>query len=335
MVQHIVKPIGHAKPVVLLYVCAMDLLYQKFDAKSDNRFRVCEIENTPMVAVFDVFCIIGDCKNPRDSYFRICKKYPEIKKRVIYHKFPGKGQNETPVMPILHALEIMTLLPNSDTANRFRLAGIAALRSIVKSNKLDHFMEQDVDFKSTIDEFYISLMEMDQTKTYMTSRNYRKQTSVYVRVRCTDHQVEETSNPKALTNSIIKFGITHCLEIRDKMYNYPKSDNGYMLFSFDYNSRAEAECIENILKIDYGKITVLGSREYLDAKKLSEAIQFKEYSENDYQSYTKLAEQLFNKIVNITKYLWGDKYSNEGFIHPLEEMEGKGKIPYRISEDSV
>lgn len=61
-----------------------------------------DFENTVRVtkdglcSVYDVMKVAG-MTQPGRSWGRMCQKFPELKDRVEFHKFPGRGQRETPV----------------------------------------------------------------------------------------------------------------------------------------------------------------------------------------------------------------------------------------------
>lgn len=146
---------------------------------------------------------------------------------------------------------------------------------------------------------------------------YQRDAHAYVRIRLPDQFIQQNSgNPKTLTLDVIKFGITRNLnEIHDEI------DNGYAVFSFHFKTQAEAEIIEGILKVDFGRITVEGNDNYLDTNKLAEI--FEMNYDHSYESYFQLAECFFLDMVRLVCKIWPDHYETEGSVYDICESVPK------------
>jgi hypothetical protein len=74
-----------------------------------------EIRVTPdeRYSVFDVVEVIGGKKNPRDAWKSLVEDFPEVVARTDSFKFPGRGQQLTPVTNKEGLLHIIGLLPGA------------------------------------------------------------------------------------------------------------------------------------------------------------------------------------------------------------------------------
>ena len=65
-------------------------------------------------SVFDMIRVIGGKKSPREAWKRLCEQYPEVVARCDGFKFPGRGQQVTPVASDKEAAYyILGLLPGA------------------------------------------------------------------------------------------------------------------------------------------------------------------------------------------------------------------------------
>ncbi|MUH00611.1 hypothetical protein F7734_53425 [Scytonema sp. UIC 10036] len=64
-------------------------------------------------SVFDTIRVIGGKKNPRDAWKALCEQYSEVVGKTDSYKFPGKGQQETPVANLENIFYIIGLLPGA------------------------------------------------------------------------------------------------------------------------------------------------------------------------------------------------------------------------------
>lgn len=122
-----------------------------------------------------------------------------------------------------------------------------------------------------------------------------------------DEIAREVDSPMQLTKEIVKFGIAYELESRDSGYMYAKHDNGYMAFTFECDSRAEASVVEKIMKIKFSKITVLNSWEYVDTAGLAEILGHT-YVPGTYEDYVAVGRKLFMHMVETAKLVFPSKY---------------------------
>ena len=78
------------------------------------------------VSVIDVIKAVGDVQHPRSAWRDICSAHPEAVALTHGFKFPGRGQNLTPVTDARGLVIIIFLLPSRKAA-RFRAAGAELL----------------------------------------------------------------------------------------------------------------------------------------------------------------------------------------------------------------
>lgn len=74
-----------------------------------------EIRVTPdgCYSVFDVVEVVGGKKNPRDAWKALVEQFPEVVARTDSFKFPGRGQQLTPITNKEGLLHIIGLLPGA------------------------------------------------------------------------------------------------------------------------------------------------------------------------------------------------------------------------------
>jgi very-short-patch-repair endonuclease len=92
----------------------------RFDDFSNSEIRVTE---DGRYSVYDVVKFCGK-QNPRDAWNDLKKKYPEVVGKTETHKFPGRGQQETPIADryvMTEILEILRCSPTQEsiTSNKF------------------------------------------------------------------------------------------------------------------------------------------------------------------------------------------------------------------------
>jgi hypothetical protein len=282
-----------------------------------TKARVCTIDGIRYISVFDLITAVtgGSADGVTTTWKRIKEDDFEVGAKCSDYQFPGKAQRKTPITDVETAVEIITLLPGK-RAKQYRKAGVKALLNVMNPSQ-DFVNEMTERFELQARNQNFLCATADKVVS-LASRPYTD-THLYVRIRLPAEYLKSVQNRKALTLSILKFGITYNLNERHKQYNRDEADNGYMIFSFAVNSRSEAEIIENILKVDFGHITVDGSREYVDTGKLAEILKV-EYDATSYESYVILAEHLFRYMVKIITLLWGDRYEAKGYVYGLSEM---------------
>lgn len=271
----------------------------------------CVIDDVDYISIND---IIKTCSGSSSNTVlkRLEKEHPELISRCQKFRF-ANTKSASLVADVETAVEIMLILPGKHV-HKYR--ELATKLLLLVMNRDEEYVKQILD--RIEGQASNKILASDTTKTtYSSSRAYTE-THLYVRIRYPDEYVGVTDNLKALTMDIIKFGIAYSLNDRDKTYNRDDKDNGYMIFSFAYNNRQEAETMENLLKIEYGHLAVGGSREYLDAQGLAQYLNFN-YDNTSYESYILLAQELFKRIVRCTMLNWGDRYEPKGSLYSLCE----------------
>jgi hypothetical protein len=85
------------------------------------RFEGDGIRTTPdkKTSIFDFIRVVGGQKNPRKVYKRLAERYPEAVAFCYNFKFPGRGQQETPVADKEGVLKILGLL-SGEVGDRYR-----------------------------------------------------------------------------------------------------------------------------------------------------------------------------------------------------------------------
>ncbi|KAK9827114.1 hypothetical protein WJX74_006939 [Apatococcus lobatus] len=63
------------------------------------------------VSVYDAIKVMTGNPNPRKTWLDMSQKHPEILSLVTYHKFPGQGQRDTPVLLEEHLVQFITQEP--------------------------------------------------------------------------------------------------------------------------------------------------------------------------------------------------------------------------------
>lgn len=100
-----------------------------------GNIRVDELER---FSIYDIIKVIGGKKSPRETWKRLCGEYPEVVQKTTTYKFPGRGQNFTPVANKETVEEILTILgchPNQElvTSERFYPRVEAQIASVLQA----------------------------------------------------------------------------------------------------------------------------------------------------------------------------------------------------------
>ena len=290
---------------------------------NETQARVCTFRDVKMISIMDVVTTTGGWTRDTASHaiVRLKDEHPEVFAQCEEYQFPGRGQKPTLVANIQTAIEIVLLLP-SKRAREYRKKAVQALLNLMSPTE-EFILQVTERFEAQQDGIkdHNMLINRSDKVTSLASRAYNE-THVYVRIRYPDEFVQEVDNRKALTLDIIKFGITYNLNDRHKQYNQDEGDNGYMIFSHQFNSRPEAEIIENILKVDFNQITVGGSREYVDTTELARILDVP-FDPTSYVSYVELSETLFRYIIKLTRKIWPDRYEGRGYVYDIIESTPK------------
>jgi hypothetical protein len=147
-------------------------------------------------------------------------------------------------------------------------------------------------------------------KTASHNRPMSRPASFYVRLRVPNDIAYETDSPTQLTTEILKFGIAYEVDLRDNGYVYSQVDNGYMAFSFQCETRAEASAVERIIRAQFEDVAVLNSFEYLDVSGVAARLGHK-YDTNTYENYVTVGRALFVHMVETAKLVFPGKYRGQ------------------------
>ena len=85
-------------------------------------------ENPPRVSVYDVIEAITGQSNPRVIWDRLCTSFPEVVTICYTFKFPGRGQQDTPVADARGITEIILILPGKAAAHFRKAAADVVVR---------------------------------------------------------------------------------------------------------------------------------------------------------------------------------------------------------------
>jgi hypothetical protein len=202
------------------------------------------------------------------------------------YKFSGAGQKDTPVAPYNVLSMVLDAIPSSRTVVRFRI----------------HYGEQlrDIFAKHT------TMIQTEACRpfdvTYSLADSSKEKTFIYVRIRKPEKLLVNTTYAKQLTTEVLKFGIARNTKTRDDDYNRC-IDNGYFAFTYSCGDRHQADIIERILIYDFSKVTVLGSREYIDTQSTALIIGCTHIPDS-YPSHVNIAGKLFLYIVRKLHAIW-------------------------------
>jgi hypothetical protein len=141
----------------------------------------------------------------------------------------------------------------------------------------------------------------------MFSRRISRPASLYVRLRVPGDIAYETDSATRLTMDILKFGITYEVDNRDTGYVQSHRDSGYMAFSFECDTRAEASAVERIVRAQFEDVAVFNSFEYLDVAGVAARLGL-EYVANTYEDYVAVGRKLFVHMVETAKLVFPGKY---------------------------
>ncbi len=298
-----------------------------------DEVRTTVIDSVVYASVYDLISEAIRTKNPRDGFARLKITNPVLVNSCKWFQFPGQGSRNTPIADKRTIMKIIMELPGSK-AQKFREQGAITVLKVLFPD--EDFIDQlrvrmDDNIQEEDDENApVTCKILAPERTLQIPSRLHTHTSCYIRVRMPQKYLRSSHDRKQLTLDVIKFGIAYDLHQRSLAYG--KGDNGYMLFSFALDSRKEADIVENILKYDLATVTILDSREYVDATKLAALLNIPSYDSSSYESYLDLAKSLFRVMVNKIHVLWPDRYgSHYGHVHEFEEQ--LSRQPKRICVD--
>jgi hypothetical protein len=255
----------------------------------------------------------------KSVWLRMKQKYPMLEDECVTHKFEGK----TGDVVVANAATLMKIIFNlrSAKAQEFRESSMQAFLEVL--NPTPEFIEALQDRQANMED----ADDDDGIVVSSVPRGPRAyaETNVYVRVRVPHEHTHAVTILKEMTMERIKFGVAY--DMQGRHFSYPK-DNGYFAFAFMCRSRQEAELAENYIKGLFGSLTVLNSREYLDARRLAAELGV-EYDGKSYEQYLVVARTLFVKMVEFIKLVYpgvydgvyGTLYSVVETMHDLATAE--------------
>ena len=279
---------------------------------NNGKIRLCDINGIKHASILDI--INGVCDGQAKSkWFRLKQDHPDMVEKTYTYKF--QGSVGTPVASSELLVQIIFMLPGKQAAS-FRKSGVQSLLKVLNPDQefIDH-LKNRYDAQSIGQPVGSFLIDSDKVVTLAALTHF------YVRVRLpAEYLKKDLPNIKQMTTGIIKIGITYSIQDRNASY-LKDPDNGYMPFSFPCNTRAEAEVLEAIIKIDFQDIKVLNSREYIDSARLAEILGVTPFSVESYDDYMRLARELFMYMVRRIKATWPDRYppSSYGYIYNIIE----------------
>ena len=252
-------------------------------------------EGVKMVSVFDVIRSIG-FNYPHKVYYRLCLEFPDLVNQCPKHRFHGSGQKDTPTADINTLSSIVNVLP-SKCVMEYRQRMLCPTTTLVRASSRPSAKLPILTAKKT---------------------NPPEITYLYVRVRYPDNLLQKATSDKSFTMNVIKFGITSSLTRRHA--NYQK-DNGFMLYTFVFNTKEDARVIESALAGVFSHITLFGSREYLCVKSLAEFLDVPDYDPQSYDTYLSMAKNLFRYAVRLTCTVWSKRYNNTAKRLSVDKVE--------------
>lgn len=267
------------------------------------------LDKTLYVSVLDVIRSIGHV-NPSQS-LNILKKKWEIEKPLVIIrkvKFPpnGRSNNTTSDAATISDANLIVAALESREALGLTKSVVGILSSVLPH----HIVNRVLGHLST-------LSCANGTFAYRLLSSLREcdATYVYVRIRLPDHLlVDNPESSKALTLSILKYGITACLGARNDQYG---DDNGFFAYTFKCISRYHAEAAERALRFELQSATVYSSFEYVNAHRVASLANTR-YQES-YQMYHEVARRVFFSLVNRVKLMWPQHYTGYGTMHKAEK----------------
>lgn len=170
-------------------------------------------------------------------------------------------------------------------------------------------LKTDAAYTVTQVQMYTAASLAQPTRTVRCRRPRITPTSIYVRIRVPDCFACEVNNPVELTTDVIKFGMAYKVPARDSAYvhRHEDHDNGFMAFSFECDTRAQASAVERIVRAQVEEMTVFDSFEYVDVTGLA-AMLGHESAGDVYENYVTVARKLFVHMVETAKLVFPGKY---------------------------
>lgn len=308
--------------------------------------RLCEINGVSHASVLDVIRVMteqGD--QARMVWKRLKEEHVEIEPCCNQTRFPGVVGGASPVADARTMLKIICCLRGKKAA-KFRHSSAQTLLATLNPTceYIQELIDRNADLANGQPGSSRSFL-VDGNKEVTLASRIHNHTYMYVRMRLPQCLLRQNlTNPKQLTLNVLKFGVAFSLQDRNNEY-MRDPDNGFMYYSFLCQDRTLAELVESHLKYDFKDLTVLSSREYVDAPRLASRLQMTEYSPDSYDHYTALAERLFVYMVRCVKRNWPSKYQTHfgykcGLVENCVERTdgmcpGESRLKVELSYPSV
>lgn len=112
----------------------------------DQKIRI----NNQYVSVFDIISVVGGQKNPKETWYNLLSKYESevVDLNIIYFKFSGRGQKNTPVIDILDILDIkkiiLLILPGARLSVN-RKNEIIKIFNITEIDNKNHYLREYIE----------------------------------------------------------------------------------------------------------------------------------------------------------------------------------------------
>lgn len=288
----------------------LQAIYQlEADFKS-VKIRLCDVNGVKHGSVIDVISMMTEKSAQTVMVWKRMKlEHTDIEQSCNLIRFPQQAGRASPVANAETMLRIICLLRGAKAAEFRRLSARSFLLALKPSREFIGDLKERLE---VLDDCEVGSFLVDGLKPVKLN-----QTFLYVRM-CLPRDLQRTdiTSRKQLTLSILKFGIAYSLRERNNQY-HKEPDNAYMAFSFQCHNRGDAEVVENYMKNKLRDITVLGSREYVDAAQLAGLLDMNEYSCESYADYRQLAEKLFVDMVRFVKQTWAAEYPMFGQSHDV------------------
>jgi hypothetical protein len=226
------------------------------DDFSATGIRFCDVNGIKHLSVLDVIKEITSV-DAKHVWHRLKSVHSEVTSMAKAHVFSTAvgGGRETPVADAEVLLQIIFVVPGRRAAE-FRKSGAVTLLKAL--NPDPDFIEQlQRRLEAAPGAVDLPLVNDNTKAVYLAARHYGA-THLYVRIRLpAEYIIDGLVNPKQLTLSLIKFGITY--DLNDRSVTYQKDpDNGFMVYAYTLCERQQAEAVEYMIKAEFSALAVVG-----------------------------------------------------------------------------
>ena len=238
-------------------------IFQLSEEFNNANIRICTIDDVKYVSVLDVIDVLlgeerSNSTNVSKYWSRVVTNNPDVVSQILNFKFKGQGQRDTPIADGQTIMEIIMLVPGK-AANKFRAVSAAKLLAVLNPS---------IEFIEDLEQRRLAIALGNEPpplrSSYTVEHGARAQGEcrLYIRAQLPPELVQDIQCRKLLTLYVLKFGLTYDLQKRLNDYAKDHGDNGFFLYSFLLNSRAEADMVERALKHQFSEYTAYDSYEY-------------------------------------------------------------------------